>query len=50
MDGPEATLSLTTIAGRLLDLLETLIQRQIVPHGVLPASRRGREVRKVPAA
>jgi len=49
MDGPETTLSLTTIAGWLLDLLETLIQRQIVPHGVLPTSWRSREVGEVPA-
>lgn len=50
MDRPEAALALATVAGGLLDLLEALVQRQVMPHGIFPARWRGLEVGKVSAA
>ena len=45
--GPQATLSLAAVRGRLLDLLEALVQAQVVSDRVLPAGRGGAEVGEV---
>ena len=46
--GPQTTLPLVgSISGGFLNLLKTFVERQVVPHWVLPATRGSFEVRKV---
>lgn len=50
VDGPETALALVAVARWFLDLLEAFVQRQIMPHRVLPTIRRRLKVGEVFAA